>query len=269
MKQKTKIKLKMPLNYDSLAYLTDALVLVQKTRVALQVRLTHLKKQNRKDLEAEDLMKKAVELQKYITKRIAFQITSHPAYHWFSRVKGVGSENIAKVITEIDIRKAKHISSLWKWFGFTPDSKRQKGKQLDFNIHAKSMMWRLSGLSLMKAKGKFYYYYLSEKKKFASKCQAKGLTIKPQASIRKKDKNVISEGHVHNYALRKVSKLFLGCLWLVWRKAEKLPMSNPYAIDRLGHTGMIKPEEMIDEKKTEVVKSQKKTRTGKRAKTKK
>jgi hypothetical protein len=47
-------------------------------------------------------------------------------------------------------------------------------------------------------------------------------------------------------AVRKAIKLFLACLWLVWREAEGLPISKPYAIDKLGHNSYIVPWKMID-----------------------
>ncbi len=41
-------------------------------------------------------------------------------------------------------------------------------------------------------------------------------------------------------------KLFLACLWLVWREAEGLPSRSPYAIEKKGHSTVISPWEMID-----------------------
>jgi len=57
---------------------------------------------------------------------------------------------------------------------------------------------------------------------------------------------MISEGHIHNMALRKMIKLFLVCLWVVWREEEGLSVTKPYAIDRLGHNSYIGPWEMVD-----------------------
>lgn len=58
-------------------------------------------------------------------------------------------------------------------------------------------------------------------------------------------------------ARRKVMKLFLSHLWVVWRTLEKLPVTLPYAIEKLGHEHLKTPEqfgwyateEMIDAKK--------------------
>jgi hypothetical protein len=55
------------------------------------------------------------------------------------------------------------------------------------------------------------------------------------------DGAVWSDGHVDNAARRKMVKLFLSHLWLVWRKAEGLPIREPYAHEYLGHTSLSDP----------------------------
>lgn len=53
-------------------------------------------------------------------------------------------------------------------------------------------------------------------------------------------------GGQHYTALRKVEKLFLAHLWLVWREAEGLPVGDPYAHAILGHeTEPISPWDMV------------------------
>lgn len=51
----------------------------------------------------------------------------------------------------------------------------------------------------------------------------------------------LTKGHRDNRALRKVSKIFLQHLWLVWREGEGLPVSEPYVQAVLGHTNIIEP----------------------------
>ncbi|GAI60360.1 unnamed protein product, partial [marine sediment metagenome] len=120
-----------------------------------------------------------------------------------------------------------------------------------FNSQLRSMCWRL-GSSLLRAKGKFYDYYLKEKDKYYQKYENQGVRIVPATSLPKKEgkryepQDMIAAGHIHNQALRKTIKLFLACLWLVWREAEGLPLTNPYAIDILKHQSLIDPWEMTD-----------------------
>lgn len=47
--------------------------------------------------------------------------------------------------------------------------------------------------------------------------------------------------HINRMAMRKMVKIFLQHLWVQWRTMENLPVSNPYVIDRLGHSDYIQP----------------------------
>jgi len=118
------------------------------------------------------------------------------------------------------------------------------------------MCWRVGG-SLLKARGKFYEYYLSQKEAYVKRFEAQGYRIVPAANLPKvKGKKVegdgfISEGHIHNMALRKMIKLFLSCLWLAWREGLGLPITSPYSIGVLKHDSFIRPEDMVDRKPKE------------------
>lgn len=58
----------------------------------------------------------------------------------------------------------------------------------------------------------------------------------------KNDEAVWSDGHVDNAARRKMVKVFLSHLWLVWREAEGLPVSGPYITEHdPKHTHTIGP----------------------------
>jgi len=241
----------------ALEFLVDSSLIIEKLRVAAQVRQTHLKKQERKDPETDNLLERIKGLEKYVDDRVTQLIKNHPAYPWFNQVKGIGKENIGKVIGLVDIEKAGTISALWKFAGYSVENgkapKRQKGAgKLSYNSRLRSMCWRL-GTSLMKAKGKFYDYYSDEKKKYVRKCLDKNMKIVPASQL-PKDKNgkryepegVISEGHVNNYGLRKMIKLFLACLWLCWREATNLPTRPPYALEYQKHKKFISPWKMTD-----------------------
>ena len=264
---------------DSLSVLVDASIAIEKTRVSAQVRETHLRKQLKADPETGELCHRLTELEEYVNGRIAELIKNHPAYPWFSLVKGVGKENIAKVIGLIDITRAPTISSLWMFAGLAPDGgkamKRVKGEKLSYNGQLRSMAWRLAN-SLRIAKGKFYDYYIREKGSYTERFTGQGYKVLPtprerwacincgaswakkgditpccaRPEIGKKTREepagVLWLGHLDAMALRKMTKLFLACLWLVWREAEYLPTRDPYPIERQGHTSLISPWEMVD-----------------------
>jgi len=277
-KPKTSVGLKQA-RWDALSAMVDASVAIERLRVASQIREAHLKRHNRADRETEEMSRRLAELEDYVNGRIAELIETHPAYPWFSLVKGVGRENIAKVIGLIDITKAPTISSLWKFAGLAPEDgkamKRVKGQKLTYNSQLRSMVWRLAS-SLRRAKGGFYDYYIREKDSYTQRFTEQGYKILPTPSgvyaclncgaswakkreitpccarpeigkkTREEPPGVVWLGHLDAMALRKMSKLFLACLWLVWRKAEGLPIREPYSIGRQGHTKLISPWEMID-----------------------
>jgi len=321
---------------STLPFLVDSMLNIEKTRVRTQVRSSHLKLRQEVDPRTEQVLDLLRVAEEKIDKWVAEELKYHPAYPWFSRIKGIGNENIAKVIGFIDIKKARTISSLWKFAGMdvvhsevsrekqlteindsieglrkkledlqkksmkkaeeisadgtrmtpivigeliadigsklesdiTPvirgrAPRREKGEKLTFNSELRVMCFRLAG-SFLKAQGKYAEFYYKEKKKLISRYENEGKKIIPTLELTKKNGKffepvgVISENHVHMQAMRKMIKLFLSHLWIVWRKAEKLPITEPYAYSVLGHTrhDYITPEDMIEkpEKKLTVKK---------------
>lgn len=264
----------------SLTTLVDAALAIEKLRVSSEVRQRHLARQGKKDPETDELHEHLKDLEDFVDDRVAHLIQIHPAYPWFSRVKGIGQENIGKVVAPIDIKKANTISAVWKFAGFSVEEgvapkRRRGGGKLEYNSQLRSMCWRL-GSSLLRAKGKFYDYYLKEKDKYYQKYENQGVKIVRATGLPKKDgkryepDNMIAEGHIHNMALRKAIKLFLACLWLVWREAEGLPVTKPYAIGVLTHQSFIEPWEMVDkpEKDIKRAKIEEKPKKGERARSK-
>ncbi|MBA7650598.1 hypothetical protein ES703_58408 [subsurface metagenome] len=279
-KKETKKTERKMTNTKSLTHMVDAAVAVEKLRVASEVRQSHFALKGRQDPETDELHLRLKDLEDYVDSRVADLIQGHPAYPWFSRVKGVGNENIGKVVAPINIERATTISALWKFTGYSVEDgnapRRVKGGgKLAYNNQLRSMCWRLAS-SLKRAKGCFYGYYIQEKEKYTERFLSQGLKIlatpsgrwacsncgaswakkrdigpccnSPQIEkkLRQEPPGVIWMGHLDAMAVRKMIKLFLACLWLVWREAEGLPITKPYAIDKLGHSSYIVPWEMVD-----------------------
>ncbi len=237
-------------------FLTDALFYIQKARVSAQVREIHLAKNEEKCELTEEVLVKTGELEKWLDGKLAAQVRAHPAYPWFSKVKGIGDINIGKIISDVDIEKASQISKLWRYCGFGCDDagraeRRTKGEKLHFNSRLKTMCWRL-GKSLVRAKGAYYKFYRQEKDALSKREMGNGRAIVPSANLPKeKGKHVETDefvglGHVDMMAFRKMIKLFLAHLWTVWRAAEGLEVTAPYAGTVLGHTGILDPWEFVE-----------------------
>lgn len=270
---------------------------IEKLRVAAMVRKAHLERMGITDPETEKLIEVLVPVEEWVDGRVAKLLKAHAAYHWFSRVLGVGGENIGKVVGLIEafghyydvgdplipsfvnripeeyavtengkvvwkmgiwvegIERLPTISALSKYSGFDVQNgkapARAKGSKTTYNSRLRSMCWRLAS-SLLRAKGKYYEYYLAQKERYTQRYLAEGKQIVPATSLpkvegKKRETDAfISEGHIHNQALRKMIKLFLSGLWLTWREAAGLPVTKPYAIEQLGHDSFIDPWEMVD-----------------------
>jgi hypothetical protein len=294
---------------DTLSRLVNSELAIEKERIRCDIRLVHLKLQDKTCEDTAEVRDKLLGVEHWIEERIAVLIKNHPAYPWFSRVKGVGPENIAKCIGPlrikpeqgyrkniktkklelVDLPFADTISDIWAFSGVGLDKdgkamKPKEGEVLHYNKELRSMWWRLA-TSLLKtglrqqcsvcgkligqtgierhdckdaefstvATTEFSRYYLAQKNKEVQQFLNKGWKIVSATDL-PKDKNgkryepegIISEGHIHNRALRKMIKLFQACLFLVWRAAEGLPPTKPYAIDKLGHDSMIDPWKMVD-----------------------
>ena len=50
-----------------------------------------------------------------------------------------------------------------------------------------------------------------------------------------------TDGHLHKMAKRKMVKVLLAHIWLVWRTMEGLPTESPWIIGREGHSHIIPP----------------------------
>lgn len=241
---------------DKSIFIANALDFIQKARVSAQVRLTHLEKQKKKCEITYEAYTKIQFLEEWLNSILADIVKSHPAYSWFSKVKGIGNVNIGKVIGQIDIQKASQISKLWRFAGFGVNSdgrgeRPTKGEKLHFNKTLKSMCWRL-GKSLIRAKGKYYEFYLAEKKRLIEREQKNGRNIVPSNKLPKvegkhmENDEFFGLGHIDMMAMRKMIKLFLSHLWLKWREAEGLEITMPYAHSIQGHSNFIPPDEFIE-----------------------
>jgi hypothetical protein len=52
-----------------------------------------------------------------------------------------------------------------------------------------------------------------------------------------------TKAHIHNASMRKMIKLWLAHLWMVWRSFEGLPVTQPWIAGENGHHRIYMPEE--------------------------
>lgn len=170
------------------------------------------------------------------------------------------------------IERLATVSKFYKYAGLIPGQKRESGQLSSFNVELRTMLWRL-GVSLMRSSGKYYEFYNNYKSRLEARLATEGKIIKstpkgrmcPQCkqevemkaarfcpvcgtklTLKEEPEGVIWKGHVHNMCVRRMVKLFCSHLWVVWREALNLPIRDPYPIEYLGHTTIIRPWDMAD-----------------------
>ncbi|GAG34364.1 unnamed protein product, partial [marine sediment metagenome] len=165
---------------DGFGALANSLYFIQKARVAAQVRKTHLAKNEEKCPITEEVLEKTHAVEEWLEDKVKTYVKAHPAYDWFSKVKGVGDLNIGKVVSLIDIQKASQVSKLWRFAGMGvlngKAERMQAGEKLHYNKILKSMCWRLAK-SLIRAKGAYYEFYKEQKARLTTRLEGDGFTI--------------------------------------------------------------------------------------------
>lgn len=151
-------------------------------------------------------------VEKSIDKEILRLYRDHPMSEWLSEIKGIGHIIGLSLLSTLDPRKTKHVSSFWKYCGLAPDSKRVKGEKLSYNPFAKQICFKIGESFIKCGAGQKYRKRYDDCKELYQKNM-------PDAS----------KMHVHLMARRKAVKLFLADFWVAWRTHLNLPVSEPYS----------------------------------------
>lgn len=154
-------------------------------------------------------------------------------------VKGCGPMMSAVIISELDIHKARHISSFWKYAGLdvvdgqgrsrkatslvdreyiNADGENATRKSITFNPFLKTKLIGVLASSFLRCSSPYRDYYDNYRVR---------LDNRPDMAEQ-------SKGHKHNMALRYMIKMFLKDLWLSWRVIEGMPTEPDYAEAKLG-----------------------------------
>lgn len=209
-------------------------------------------------------------------------VPGHPCWPWLEQVKGIGPTLACKLLARLDPEKAPTPSSFWSYCGLaTVPGERYncvtcrlerawpvgynvtgthmalgtqkackgklvktagpedgircaqpqpaRGQKATYDQYAKKVLY-LIGTGFLKVPGsKYEQVYRKEREKLD------------------REKVGWADGRKHLTALRKVEKLFLSHLWLIWREARGLPTTMPYAFAELGHApaSYVGPWEMV------------------------
>ena len=191
---------------------------------------------------------------------LRLEIESHPAWSWMSQQRGVGELLAARLLSRLDVTRAKTPSAFWAYCGLAtipgaayqcPRCKLEVGMPIGYRLgenHFTRAGSRLcSGhLELIQrgdarvaprrsiAGGRNSYDAHARKSCYLIgvsmlRCSSNYRTYYDAERERlANERPGWTAKRSHLAALRKMEKVFLRDLWVAWRKAENLPVVRPY-----------------------------------------
>jgi hypothetical protein len=140
-------------------------------------------------------------------------LRAHPAWHWLRHVPGLEHGPLIRLLERLDVRRAGTPSSFWAYCGLAtvpaPDGVARVAQDGHYDHAAKLLCLEIAG-SLRIAGHGYERFYQAERENLDAS--------RPDWPPARR----------HMTALRKMEKLFLAHLWLVWRQAEGLAVTDPY-----------------------------------------
>lgn len=222
---------------DELRWLVDMYVQAQKIRIQCGNRAVALvdgadDSETRQFSFLRELETSYKDVEDRIFGRMNETLKTHPLYPWLKSVKGIGPTLGTKLLgLGIDIHKADTVSKLWRFAGYaTIDGEAEKmvkGEQAHYNKRLKTTLY-LVATSFMKLGSPYRRIYDEARAQY------------------EKTKPDWSDGHKHMAAMRKMNKVFLQHLWIIWRTLEGLPTRSLYAQEYLGHTSYYDPQDFCE-----------------------
>ena len=190
-----------------------------------------------------------------IKKGLDYYTDDNPMGKWAKDVVGIGPVISAGLLAHIDLTKCSTVGSIWRFAGYDPTSKWNKGEKRPFNAALKTLCWKI-GESFVKVSGnpKAMYGSLYLQRKAIEQQKNDNGEFKEQAGQKLKDFKIgkdtdayksysigkLPPAHIHARAKRWAVKVFLchyfesGCR-LVLKKEPPLI----YSIAMLGHVHKI------------------------------
>jgi ribosomal protein S13 len=207
---------------------------IQKARIQFGNRLAAI--ENATDDPSDSIQASVIDkwliiftdLEGQLDKDITKLVKDIPIYEEMSNVKGIGPMLAAKIIAMVDIERAQTISALWRYCGYgVKDGERErpiKGEKLHYNKRLKTSLY-LVATSFLRCNSPYREFY--------DRARVRYDETRPDWT----------DGHKHNAAMRKMTKMFLSHLWQRWRILEGLPIRTPYSSEYLDHSTVYEPKD--------------------------
>jgi len=203
-------------------------------------------------MECWEIMKDSKRLEKKFQNAMKTFISKEAVYNEFlSKIRGIAEILSANLIKEFgDCSKYDTVSKLWGHSGNSVIDgvapKRKKGENLSFSPRLRTLTWKLSDSLMKQNKGIYKDIYNKDKERQLGITYDVGVLEKKYGKPYEKEDIVISQGHAHNRALRKMRKIFLDHYWCASRELNGLPTEKNYVEGVLNHVHIITWKEAIE-----------------------
>lgn len=196
-------------------------------------------------------------LERNVKSALGVYSQANPVGRWAESIIGIGPVISAGLLAHLDITRSASASHIWSYAGLTPDSKKVRGKKLNYNPALKVLAWKI-GESFVKQSGNakdFYGHLYLKRKEYEQAKNLKGDYADQAAAILKEknfsddttakacyEKGQLPPGHIHARAKRYAVKMFLSHWWFVAYSLhyQKTP-PMPYPIEHGGHVDFLMP----------------------------
>jgi len=179
---------------------------------------------------------------------------------YLSQVYGIGPAMAGVLITYFNPHKARHISSFWKYAGLdvAGGSGRSRRKEhlvqreyttaagdtalrdsVTYNPFLKSKLMGVLTGGFMRKASPWRAVYDDYKNRLETDPARERCSTNDWKKRRKAGEDVSrlwTPGRINNAAKRYMVKMFLAEFWVRWRTLEGLPVTEPYAVAKLGHS---------------------------------
>jgi len=225
------------------------------------------------DAQFERDMMEHIELDRLVdeTKQIMINYgkATGQVWDWLTGIRGLGAGSLAaQLLAQVDYPApfpgsypghCATISKLWRYAGWAvvdgQIDRPTKGKTLPYNKKLKSVIWNIVDQFIRQQTPVYAELYYEEKERqrrlhpvpICKKCGGEGVQKGQQWKCSQCGATAASgeinftPHHIDLRAKRKVAKIFLSHLWLVWRQAEGIPVSDPYVANMEGHNHIVPP----------------------------
>ena len=181
-----------------------------------------------------DYVDQFAELEREYEKLVLAELKLIPVFSVLKKGYGAGPLVLAHIMSIFNIEIGNRISSIWAFFGYTPEqSAGAKGRNPGLG-HLRAPLYASLSISLIRKNSPYRGFYDATKVRLEARNRENGKIQKNGEPF---------SGHAG--ALQRTIKLWLSHLWLTWRLAEDLPITEPYAQGPGGHdpNGYLGPED--------------------------